>query len=119
MTPDVLSPEDTPGFAGGQVVTVFRSRRRPGTEDRYGPLADAMLAAARARPGLADFSTSESPDGERVSLVTFDSPETHAAWRDDPHHRAAQRQGQDELYDEYSVQVSLCTGATRWNRRTD
>ena len=54
-----------------------------------------------------------------MSLVTFDSPETHAAWRDDPHHRAAQRQGQDELYDEYSVQVSLCTGATRWHRRTD
>jgi heme-degrading monooxygenase HmoA len=98
MTPDVLSPEDTPGFAGGQVVTVFRSRRRP---------------------GLVDFSTFESPDGERVSLVTFDSPETHAAWRDDPHHRAARRQGQDEPYDEYSVQVSLCTGATRWHRRTD
>jgi len=103
-------------FAEGQVVTVFRSRRRPGTEDAYGPLADAMLAAARAQPGFLDFATFEGVDGERVSIITFATPEAHAAWRDDPTHRAAQQRGRDELYDEYSIQVGTCTQATRWTR---
>jgi heme-degrading monooxygenase HmoA len=118
MTPDDRPGVDPPTFAEGQVVTVFRSRRRPDTDDAYGPLAETMLAAARAQPGFIDFATFESADGERVSLVTFASPEAHAAWRDDPRHRDAQRRGRDELYDGYSIQVSVCTGATRWERPT-
>jgi heme-degrading monooxygenase HmoA len=106
----------SPSFREGQVVTVFRSRRRPGTEDSYGPLAESLLAAARAQPGFVDFATFESDDGEHVSLVTFDSPEAHAAWRDDPRHRAAQVVGRDELYDAFSIQVGTCTGVTRWER---
>ncbi|MGD0881937.1 MAG: antibiotic biosynthesis monooxygenase [Acidimicrobiales bacterium] len=114
-----MSPDEAPVFAEGQIVTVFRSRRRPGTEDVYGPLADAMLAAARTQPGFVDFATFESADGERVSLVTFDSPDSHALWRDDPRHRSAQRQGRDELYDSFTIQVGVCTGVTRWVRPDD
>jgi heme-degrading monooxygenase HmoA len=119
--PDVEEPvgSSEPNFAAGQVVTVFRSRRRDGTEDAYGPLADAMLEAAQSVPGFVDFTTFVAADGERVSLVTFDSPESHAAWRDDPRHRAAQQQGWDQLYDGYSVQVARCTSATRWSRTAD
>ena len=51
-----------------------------------------------------------------MSLVTFETPEAHAAWRDDPRHRAAQQQGRDEFYEWYSVQVANCTGATVWER---
>ena len=108
-----------PEFAEGQVVTVFRSRRHPGTAATYGPLAEAMLASARTRPGFVDFATFESPDGERVSVVTFATVEDHNAWRDDPAHRAAQQQGRAELYDGYSVQVGTCTSATRWTRPAD
>jgi heme-degrading monooxygenase HmoA len=114
---------DNPGagpqaFAGGQVVTVFRSRRRPGTDDAYGPLAEAMLRAARAQPGFIDFATFESADGERVSLITFASAEAQAAWRDDPAHRAAQQRGRDELYESYSVQVSTCETVSQWELPT-
>ena len=114
-----VPPAGSPAFAGGQVVTVFRSRRRSGTDDAYGPLAEAMLEAARAQPGFVDFATFESPDGERVSLVTFDSAEAQAAWRDDPAHRAAQQRGRDELYESYSVQVSTCDAVSQWERPTD
>lgn len=105
-----------PVFAAGQVVTVFRSRRREGTEDAYGRLADAMLKAARSVPGFVDFATFMAADGEWVSLVTFDSPESQAAWRDDPRHQVAQQQGRDRLYDEYSVQVARCVSVSRWSR---
>jgi heme-degrading monooxygenase HmoA len=111
-----VSDQGGPPFAAGQVVTVFRSRPRAGTDDVYGPLADAMLTAASAQPGFVDFATFESTDGERVSLVTFATPEAHAAWRDDPAHRAAQQRGRDELYEWYSIQVGDCRSASRWTR---
>lgn len=111
-------PVVPPPFGEGQVVTVFRSRRRTGTDDEYGPLADAMVTAARAQSGFVDFASFAAPDGEHVSLVTFDSPESHSAWRDDPAHRAAQVRGRDELYEWYSIQVSATTSSNQW-RRTD
>jgi len=119
MDSDAASHPLLPLFTGGQVVTVFRSRRHPGTEAAYGAVAEAMLARARTRPGFVDFATFESPDGEKVALVTFATMEDHNAWRDDPAHRAAQQQGRDELYDGYSVQVGTCTAATRWTRPAD
>jgi heme-degrading monooxygenase HmoA len=106
--------DDGGGFAEGQVVTVFRSRRRPGTEVGYHRLAGEMEAAARAMPGFVDFKTFEADDGEKVSLVTFATTETHAAWRDDPRHRAAQHQGRDQFYVRYSVQVAACVHVSTW-----
>ena len=86
------------------IVTVFRSRLRDEPEG-YDEMAAEMEAAARAMPGFVDFKTFRSDDGERVSLVTFDSPENHDAWRDDRRHRAAQRRGRQEWYAEYHIQV--------------
>jgi heme-degrading monooxygenase HmoA len=86
------------------MVTVFRSRLRqehPGYDEK----ADEMEAAARAMPGFVDFKSFAAADGERVSIIVFDSAETHAAWRDDPRHRVAQRQGRSEWYSEYLIQV--------------
>ncbi len=103
-------------FAPGQVVTVFRSQRRDVSESAYVDVAGAMEAAARAAPGFTDFKTFVAEDGERVSLVTFDSPATHRAWRDDPRHRRAQLQGRDEFYLEYTVQVGKCIHVSRWER---
>lgn len=119
MAADSSRSEPPPAFAGGQVVTVFRSRRRPDTDDAYGPLAGAMLEAARSQPGFVDFATFESPDGDRVSLITFTSAEAQSAWRDDPAHRAAQQRGRDDLYEWYSIQVSTCTAVSRWSRPED
>jgi heme-degrading monooxygenase HmoA len=105
-----------PGFSGGQVVTVFRSRRRAGSDETYARTAAAMLASARDVPGFVDFATFTGDHGDRVSIVTFATPEAQAAWRDDHSHREAQVQGRDEFYEWYSVQVATCTGATVWER---
>jgi heme-degrading monooxygenase HmoA len=113
---DDRPPDVPPPFSEGQVVTVFRSQRRADTDDEYGELAEAMLAAARVQPGFVDFARFESPEGERVSLVTFSSAESQAAWRDDLAHRAAQARGRAVLYDWYSVQVSRCTSTSQWWR---
>ena len=99
--------EGTP-FSTGQVMTIFRSRKRPEAEAAYVQTAEQMEAAARAMPGFVDFKVFVAEDGERVSLITFDSPAAQQAWRDDPRHRLAQQQGRDDFYLEYSIQVGAC-----------
>jgi heme-degrading monooxygenase HmoA len=101
-------------FAEGQVLTVFRSRRRPGSDPTYHAVSEAMQAAARSVPGFVDFKTFTAEDGEHVSLVTFASVESHQVWRNDQRHRQAQRQGREEFYIEYSIQVGECTHVSRW-----
>ncbi len=103
-------------FRQGQVMTVFRSRRRGESESAYQGVSEAMQAAARAMPGFVDFKAFVAEDGERVSLITFASIEAHQAWRDDPRHRQAMKAGRDEFYLDYSVQVGECTHAVSWVR---
>lgn len=103
-------------FTRGQVVTVFRSRRRGDSEDVYRTVSAEMQVAARAVPGFVDFKTFTADDGEHVSLVTFATREAHQVWRNDPRHREAQRQGRAEFYAEYSIQVGQCTHVSRWSR---
>lgn len=89
------------------ILTVFRSRLRPGAAERgYHRLADEMERRARSMPGFVDFKTFAAEDGERVSLVVFDNLEHHDAWRDDLEHRAAQRRGREDFYADYQVLVA-------------
>jgi len=106
-----------PAFSEGQVVTVFRSRRRTDTVEAYLRLAGEIEAHARSTPGFVDFKTFAAEDGERVSLITFATAEAHRAWRDDPRHRAAQQRGRDEFYLGYSVQVGECDHVSQWARQ--
>lgn len=94
---------------GPRIVTVFRNRLRTGAEGDYGPVAAGMLDLARAMPGFLDAKTFGSPDGERVTVVTFADRASHDAWRDHPLHRAAQRRGVEEFYSTYSIQVAEVT----------
>jgi heme-degrading monooxygenase HmoA len=98
-------------FAPGQVVTIFRSRLRDDAAPSYHETADDMLALAREVPGFVDFKSFAADDGERVSLVTFDGPDSQRAWREHPAHRQAQGQGRAGWYASYSLQVGDCTTA--------
>ncbi len=89
----------------GRIVTVFRSRLRRQAADAYHPVAQHMAELARDMPGYVELKIFTAEDGERVSLITFASPEEQAAWRAHPEHRSAQRRGRDEFYDEYLIEV--------------
>ena len=108
--PVPLHPEE------GQVVTVFRSRLRPEARAEYAVDAPAVLALARTMPGFVDAKGFVAEDGERVTLVTFADAASHAAWRDHPEHRAAQRRGIDGYYAQYSIQVGTTSYASSFSR---
>ena len=87
------------------VVVLFRTRLRDDAGPDYEPLAEHMLALAQAMPGFVSFRHYGTPDGERISVVEFDSPESARAWRDHPEHRSAQERGRTDFYSWYRLQV--------------
>ena len=100
----------------GESLTVFRSRLRDDVPDRYFELAAQLLDRARTFPGFVEFKQFVADDGERVTLVTFDSAEHEAAWRDDVDHRAAQQEGRDAFYAEYDIAVTDVVRRHRWTK---
>jgi heme-degrading monooxygenase HmoA len=89
------------------LVTVFRSRLRPGVRDEYVALVDQMEKLARTMPGYISHKGFFADDGERVTIVEFEHEEGLRAWRTNPEHIAAQKLARQKYYTEYQVQV--CT----------
>jgi heme-degrading monooxygenase HmoA len=87
------------------ILTIFRSRLRPEHEPEYQAMASRMHDLAQQMPGFISIKTFSAPDGERVSLVEFDSEDNHQAWRNHPEHREAQRLGRERFYSQYQIQV--------------
>lgn len=87
------------------VLSVFRSRLRPENEAEFQELAARMMKLAESMPGFISYKLYVSSDGERCSLVEFETAEQLRAWRELPAHREAQRIGRECYYAEYSLQV--------------
>ena len=99
-----------------QVVTVFRSTLRPEAVGEYDVVSDQMVSLARTMPGLLDYKTFSSEDGERVTIVTFASMDEHNAWRDHPEHGQAQLLGRQRFYASYAIQVCSVLKENRFSR---
>jgi heme-degrading monooxygenase HmoA len=89
------------------LITVFRSRLRPGMRDEYLALVDRMDTLARTMPGYISHKGFFANDGERVTIVEFEHEEGLRAWRTNREHIAAQKLAREKYYTEYRVQV--CT----------
>jgi heme-degrading monooxygenase HmoA len=73
------------------IVTVFRSRLKPGLREDYVALANRMKELAQTIPGYISHKDFYANDGERVAVVEFAHEEGQRAWQTNPEHRAAQR----------------------------
>ena len=89
------------------IVTVFRSRLKPGVRDEYVALVDRMTEIAQTMPGYISHKGFFADDGERVTIVEFENEEGLRVWRSNPAHVAAQKLARNKYYTEYHVQV--CT----------
>ena len=98
------------------IVTVFRSRLQPGLRDDYVALVDRMVQIATTMPGYISHKGFFAEDGERCTIVEFESEETQRAWRMHPEHRDAQRKGRDIYYESYSLQICEVKRASRFDR---
>jgi len=87
------------------ILTVFRSRLKPGIEAEIEPVGALMYELATSMPGFVSYREYQSADGESVAIVEFESKETLAAWRNHPEHLAAQEKGRSRWFAEYRIQV--------------
>lgn len=89
------------------IVTVFRSRVLPEAEAEYAEWAKRMGAIAATMPGYISHKGFVAEDGERLTLVEFESEEGQRAWAMQADHVQAKKHGRQRFYAEYRVQV--CT----------
>ena len=99
-----------PHISHDHVVTLFWSRLRDdlGPEGLAAYQADLahMLDLARGMPGFVSVKAYTADDGERLTIIVFDSADAQTAWRRHPEHVAAQRRGKDRYYEAYQIVVA-------------
>jgi len=100
------------------IVTVFRTRINPGAQDEYGAMAKRMSELARAVPGYISHKGFVADDGERVTIVEFESEEALHRWRIDPEHRMAKRRGVESFFSEFKFQICNVLRERQWAART-
>jgi heme-degrading monooxygenase HmoA len=88
------------------IVTIFRSRLKPGVRDEYVAMVERMNALARTIPGYISHKGFWADDGERVTIVEFAHEEGQKAWRNHPEHQEAKRQGRLQYYEMYDIKVA-------------
>jgi heme-degrading monooxygenase HmoA len=98
------------------IVTVFRSRLRPDVREDYVAAVEKMAELARTMPGYISHKGFFADDGERVTVVEFQSAEAQRAWRMHPAHRDIQRLAREIYYDEYSIQVCEVVREAKFRR---
>ncbi len=98
------------------IVTVFRSRLMPGAREDYVKLLERMVELARATPGYIAHKGFSAEDGERCTIVEFESEEAQRAWRMNPEHREAQKKARDIYYEAYSVQICELKRESKFDR---
>jgi heme-degrading monooxygenase HmoA len=97
------------------IITVFRSRLKPGFEKEYIALAEQMANIAVTMPGYITHKGYAGEDGEHLTIVEFEHEEGMQAWRTNPEHIAAQKLARQKYYAEYHVQVCTLDRESKFN----
>jgi heme-degrading monooxygenase HmoA len=98
------------------IVVVFRSRLTPEAVEDYDATAARMDELAMQMPGYVAHKAFAAEDGERLTLVEFESEEAIAAWRLHPEHVEAQRKGRSKFYSEFRLTVCEVLREQRFKR---
>lgn len=98
------------------VLTVFRSRLQPEHAEEFRALADAMRKEAEAMPGFVSYKLYTAEDGERCSIIEFETAEQLMAWRQHSGHAEAMRLGRQRFYSEFTSFVGEPMRVSRFAR---
>jgi heme-degrading monooxygenase HmoA len=100
------------------IVTLFRSRLRAGVQEEFGPMAAEMSALAKTIPGYISHKGFVADDGERVTVVEFESEEALRQWRVHPEHAKAKRRGIESFFSAYRFQICTVLRDRSWSARS-
>ena len=88
----------------------------PAATEDYDATATRMDELARQMPGYIAHKAFAAEDGERLTLVEFESEEAIATWRMHPEHVEAQRNGRSKFYSEFRLTVCEVLREQRFKR---
>jgi heme-degrading monooxygenase HmoA len=97
------------------IVTVFRSRLKPDAIEEYGPMAKRMSELARTIPGYVSHKGFVAEDGERVTIVEFETEEALKEWGRHQEHGQAKRRGIESFFSEYKFQICSVIRGRAWS----
>ena len=100
------------------VVVVFRSRIRSENAAEFNALAEELKPVAESMPGFISYKVFVADDGERCSIIEFETAEQLRAWRELGEHAAAQKLGRERFYESYSLQIGEPARESRFDRST-
>ncbi len=68
-------------------------------------MAEQMSELAQTMPGYISHKTFAAEDGERVTIVEFESMEGQREWSRNSEHGKAKKLGKEKFYSEYKIQI--------------
>ena len=87
------------------ILTLFRSRLKAGIDAEYEEQVRSTAPLAERTPGFIGHKMFFAEDGERITLVEFESMEAQRAWSLTQEHKAAAKAGRKHFYAEYTIQI--------------
>ncbi len=87
------------------IVTLFRSRLNPHVLEDYVPMAKRMSELARTIPGYISHKGFVAEDGERITIVEFETESALREWSRHAEHAEAKRRGIGSFFSTYRVQI--------------
>ena len=102
------------------VTTLFWGRLRAQLDEatlaEYAADVDHLKELAAGSGGFISIKTYAADDGERLTVVFFETMEDQRRWRADPEHRVIQQKGRDRYYDGYRLVVGETLREYEWER---
>src|SRR2546428_4415447 len=99
------------------IGALFRSRVKPEAQEEYMRWLARMSEFARQMPGYISHKGFVAEDGERVTIVEFESEQAQRAWSVHPEHVKAKKKGRRDFYIEYRVQICSVQRDTAFPQR--
>jgi heme-degrading monooxygenase HmoA len=99
------------------VLVLFRSKLTSEAGADYAVMANEMLERARTMKGFIDFKSFAADDGERLSVIRWESLDLLRAWTDDLRHVVAQRLGREKWYEYFRVEVAEVVRSYSFDRK--
>jgi heme-degrading monooxygenase HmoA len=96
------------------IVVVFRSRLHPDAVEAYAPMAVRMSKIAKEVPGYVSHKAFIAADGERVTIVEFESETALQIWRVNREHIEAKKHGFNEFFIEFSYHICSVMRSKNW-----
>ncbi|MFD2119951.1 antibiotic biosynthesis monooxygenase family protein [Streptomyces cirratus] len=100
-----MSIQPVPPYEPPYVMAVFTGVRTC-DDTGYAETSTRMNEIVRANPGFLGYESAGTPGGLGITVAYFRDHDSLTAWRDDPEHQAAMKQGRTHWYESYSLHVA-------------